>query len=106
MEFKGFYTHTFGKIPTIVINARLRGLERLRVLWHEMGHYLFHAPATCLFSENSVDKAEVEAHAFATIALLPGPLLKRMLNWDLYEEDCLPAEIVRARLLLAAYYDL
>jgi Zn-dependent peptidase ImmA (M78 family) len=106
MDWKGFYTLAFGKIPTIILNARLRGIERLRVLWHEMGHHLFHAPATCFFSCNSIDKAEVEANAFANIALLPESMMERMLTWDLYGEDCLPAEIVRERILLFASYRL
>ena len=97
MIWEGFYALVLGK-PTIIINARLRGLERLWVLFHEMGHHLLHTPATCFFSDSTIEKAQAEANAFATIALLPKPMLGKMLTWNLFEDDCFPTKILRARL--------
>lgn len=103
MEWKGLYTHEFGP-PTILINARLRGLERLRVLFHELGHHIFHAPATCFFSDDSLNKAEEEAKAFALVALIPRQMVRGMLSWSLFEDDLLPVELLKQRLKLLELY--
>jgi Zn-dependent peptidase ImmA (M78 family) len=103
MEWKGLYTHEFGP-PTIIINARLRGLERLRVLFHELGHHIFHAPATCFFSDDTVNKAEEEAKAFALVSLIPKSMIKRMLTWSLFEDDLLPVELLKQRLKILDLY--
>lgn len=103
MDWPGFYTHVLGQ-PTILIDARLRGLGRLKVLAHEMGHHVFHAPATCFFSDDSLHKAEEEARMFAVVALIPRPMIKRMLTWNLFEEDLLPVELLRQRLRILELY--
>lgn len=103
MEWTGLYTHEFGP-PTIIINARLRGIERLRVLFHELGHHLFHAPATCFFSDDSVNKVEEEAKAFALVALIPKQMIRKMLSWSLFEDDLLPVELLNQRLKLLELY--
>jgi Zn-dependent peptidase ImmA (M78 family) len=105
MEWKGFYTHEFGP-PTIVINARLRGLERRRALFHELGHHLFHAPATCFFSDDSVNKVEEEAKAFALVALIPKRMIPKMLSWSLFEDDLLPVELLKQRLKILELYSI
>lgn len=105
MIWEGFYTIVLGK-PTIIVNARLRGLERLWVLFHELGHHLLHSPATCFFSQSTIEKAQAEANAFATIALLPKPLLGKMLTWNLFEEDYFPTKILRARLKIMEQFKL
>lgn len=104
MLWNGFYTIVAGH-PTIVVNARLAGLARLRTLFHELGHHLFHAPATCFFSRASVDKAESEARAFAIACLIPEPMLRRLLTWDMFEEDCFPLELLKERMALADQID-
>jgi Zn-dependent peptidase ImmA (M78 family) len=103
MEWKGLYTREFGP-PTIIINARLRGIERLRVLFHEPGHHLLHAPATCFFSDDSVNKAEEEAKAFALVVLIPKQMITKMLSWNLFEEDLLPVELLRQRIKILELY--
>lgn len=103
MEWKGLYTHEFGP-ATILVNARLRGIERLRVLFHELGHYLFHAPATCFFSDDSVSKAEDEAKAFALVALIPRQMIRKMMSWSLFEDELLPVELLKQRLKILEPY--
>ncbi|HYG10102.1 MAG TPA: ImmA/IrrE family metallo-endopeptidase [Pyrinomonadaceae bacterium] len=103
MEWKGLYTHEFGP-PTIIINARLRGLERLRVLFHELGHHIFHAPDTCFFSDDSVSKVEDEARAFSLVALIPKKMIGRMMTWSLFEDDLLPVELLKQRLKILELY--
>src|SRR5438128_61842 len=86
LNWKGYYTTVDGR-PVIVINKALRGIMRLRVLLHEFGHHLLHAPETCFFSEDSVEKGEVEAELFALVALIPKSMLPRLMNWTLFEDS-------------------
>lgn len=104
MLWNGFYTSVHGT-PTIIINARLRGLMRLRTLFHELGHHLFHSPATCFFSRATINKAEIQARAFAIACLVPEPMLRRLLTRDLFEDDCYPLELLRERVELADQID-
>ena len=99
LNWKGYYTTVDG-LPTVVINKRLRGIMRLRVLLHEFGHHLFHAPGTCFFSDESVEKGEVEAETFALVALIPQTMLPRLLSWSLFgeEENLLPVRLLQLRL--------
>lgn len=103
LRWKGYYTTVDG-IPTIVVNSELRGIERLRVLLHEFGHHLLHAPETCFFSESSVEKTEVEAETFALVGLIPKQMIGELLSWNLFEEDLLPVELLRRRLKILELY--
>lgn len=98
LNWKGYYTTVDG-LPTVVINKKLRGIMRLRVLLHEFGHHLFHAPETCFFSEDSVEKTEVEAEIFALVALIPKSMLPRLMTWELFAEDeeLLPVRLLKRR---------
>jgi Zn-dependent peptidase ImmA (M78 family) len=104
MLWKAFYTVCEG-VPTIVVNARLRGIERLHVLLHELGHHLLHAPATCFFSDDMQEKIQFEAEAFAVCALVPESLLRKLLASKDYVEDYgFPAELLRCRLKVLELY--
>jgi hypothetical protein len=70
MDQAGMYTVVEG-IPVIFIDKTLRGLKRLWVMFHELGHHLLHTPETCFFSDSTVNKAQSEANAFAACALIP-----------------------------------
>jgi Zn-dependent peptidase ImmA (M78 family) len=98
LKWKGYYTTVDG-VPAIVINKELRGLERLRVLLHEFGHHLLHAPETCFFSDSSIEKTEVEAEIFALVALIPKSMLPRLMSWNLFDEDedLLPVRLLKRR---------
>lgn len=103
LRWKGYYMTVDG-VPTIVVNKELRGITRLRVLLHEFGHHLLHAPETCFFSEGSVVKTEVEAEVFALVALIPKQMIRKMLSWNLFEEDLLPVELLRQRVKVLDLY--
>lgn len=97
MRWKGIYTVIEG-VPTIIINGRLRGVERLWAMWHELGHHLLHSPSTCFFSENTQQKAQSEANVFASIALIPEVAVTQMYLWDLYETDEFAVKLFQIRL--------
>lgn len=97
MEWNGLYT-VIRKTPVIIVRADLKGLERLWTLYHELGHHLLHAPATCFFAEGSQHKAEHEANAFAACALIPERYVRQMYLWDLYEVDEFAAKLFQIRL--------
>jgi Zn-dependent peptidase ImmA (M78 family) len=103
LRWKGYYATVDG-VPTIVINRELRGIMRLRVLLHEFGHHLLHAPETCFFSDSSVEKTEVEAEVFALVALIPKQMIRKMMSWNLFEDDLLPVELLRQRLKILELY--
>jgi Zn-dependent peptidase ImmA (M78 family) len=64
-------------IPFIWIDSRLRGIERLRTEFHELGHYFFHDGNSLpvMFDEKKKKKTreryEFEANAVARLALAP-----------------------------------
>lgn len=97
MEWPGFYVVLDG-VPTIFINAKLKGLERLWTLAHEIGHFFLHSPSTCFFSRSTVGKAESEANAFAAIALIPENVVRQMPLWELYDLDEFSAKLFQIRL--------
>lgn len=67
----------------ITVDSRLRGVRRLYVLLHELGHYFLHVPpdtaAAYFFRLKPDTKQEFEAETFAVVALLPEPMLRRLL---------------------------
>ncbi|HEX8708837.1 MAG TPA: ImmA/IrrE family metallo-endopeptidase [Pyrinomonadaceae bacterium] len=97
MKWKGVYTVLDG-IPTIIIDPRLKGLERLWTLFHELGHHLLHSPETCFFSDSTVHKAQSEANAFAAIALIPEKYVRQVPLWDVYDVDEFAAKLFQIRL--------
>jgi Zn-dependent peptidase ImmA (M78 family) len=108
IEQPGFYLKVNGE-ATIHINSQLRGLRRLYTILHELGHHLMHASNYqnaaffCLDGQDS--KQHHEAEAFALMAILPEPFLRRLLNGDLYDElGDYPKELVERRVRLLHTY--
>jgi Zn-dependent peptidase ImmA (M78 family) len=97
MVRKGLYTEAKG-VPIIFVRPELTGLEKLWVLFHELGHHLLHSPATCYFSESTQHKTEHEASVFAAIALIPQAYVRQMYLWDLYDVDEFAAKLFEIRL--------
>jgi Zn-dependent peptidase ImmA (M78 family) len=94
----GFYM-VFEEQPYIIINANLRGVRRLHVAFHELAHHLLHAPRSVGFYGLRKDhKSEREAEALALCALIPEPLLRRMLAEEIVEEYGYTWEMLRQRL--------
>lgn len=103
MDDNGFYMVIEG-VPTIFLNGRLKGLERLWTMFHELGHHILHTPETCFFSESTVHKAQSEANVFAAIALIPEKIVRQRPLWELYELDEFAARLFHIRLEVFEQY--
>lgn len=108
IEQEGFYLKVQGN-ATIYVNNNLRGLRWLYVALHELAHHLLHASNYqnaaffCLARQDS--KQHHEADAFALLAMLPEPFLRRLLAGDLLNElEDYPKELVIKRLRLLDLY--
>lgn len=86
----GYYYRCNGR-DHIAIDSRLKGKKRLFTMFHELGHYLMHAPetgATANFFgviENS--REEQEADAFAWCCLFPLRLALTKTKAELMAEE-------------------
>ncbi|OLE52647.1 MAG: hypothetical protein AUG51_16890 [Acidobacteria bacterium 13_1_20CM_3_53_8] len=108
IEQDGFYLKIHGK-ATIYISKNLRGLRWLYVILHELAHHLLHASNyqnAAFFCHRLQDsKQHHEAEAFALLAMLPEPFLRRLLTSDLLNElENYPKELVEKRLRLLDIY--
>jgi Zn-dependent peptidase ImmA (M78 family) len=95
----GFYYRAMGK-DCIAVDSRLPEKEKLAVMFHELGHFLFHAPetgATASFHHVAgPTREECEADVFALCAVLPRPMIDGHSAQELIE-DGYPHTIVEAR---------
>lgn len=96
IRWKGLYTVCDG-VPSIVVNSDLSPFEKLIVSCHEYGHHLLHVPATRFFCEGTLRKSEYEAHAFASILLIPTHLLFSMTLAEMREEFGHPEKLLMLR---------
>ncbi|MGI8655439.1 MAG: ImmA/IrrE family metallo-endopeptidase [Pyrinomonadaceae bacterium] len=103
MRWRGLYTVILD-VPTIIINANIKGLERLWTMFHELGHHFLHSPSTCFFSESTLHKTQSEANAFAAIALIPERHVKQRPLWELYELDEYAVKLFQIRIELYEIY--
>lgn len=104
----GFYMTCRGR-RFITVDSRLRGVRRLYVLLHELAHHFLHAmPGACsahFFRLRPDSKQEFEAEAFAAVALLPEPLLRRILaEGGDFEAEGFTRDIVEFRLKVLDRY--
>lgn len=105
----GFYYRVMGR-DFIALDSRLAGPRKLAVLFHELGHFLFHAPesgATANFhGVGRRTRKEREADVFALCALIPRPMIESRSLQELIEEDGLPDDLVRERLAILERHNL
>lgn len=103
----GFYYRVMGE-DYIAVNSRLPEPVKLFVLFHELGHFLFHTPesgATANFhGVGGCDRKEQEADVFALCALLPRPMIEGQSVADLVDASGLPAEKVAKRFRIFSFY--
>ena len=103
----GFYMVCNGR-HFITIDSRLRGVRRMYVLWHELAHYFLHVPphanSVRWFQLKPNTREELEAEAFAVIALIPEPLLRRMLSSEIEDEYGYTREMLNFRLKVLDLY--
>lgn len=108
IEQPAFYLKFQGK-ATIYVNRNLRGLRWLYIVLHELAHHLLHATrhqnAAFFFLDLQNSKQHHEAEAFALLAMLPEPFLRRLLAGDLLNElEDYPKELVKKRLRILDLY--
>jgi Zn-dependent peptidase ImmA (M78 family) len=95
----GFYYRVMGR-DFIAVDSRVAGVEKLLVLFHELGHFLLHTPesgATANFhGVGRKTRQEREADAFALCALIPKKRLTSRTAAELVD-DGFPVEMVAER---------
>ena len=98
----GFYYRVRGR-DFIAVNSKLPEVKKLAVLFHELGHFLFHTPdsgATANFhGVGRRTRKECEADIFALCALLPRPLIQERSSEELVDEG-FPQEMIENRLAI------
>ncbi len=103
----GFYYRVKGR-DFIAVNSHLSEPMKLLVLFHELGHFLFHTPesgATANFhGVGGSARKEHEADVFALCALLPHGTFGRQSVEDLIEDSGLPADKICERLMIMNRY--
>lgn len=106
LRISGFYYRLLGR-DFIAIDSRLAGPQKLFVMFHELGHFLFHAPesgATANFHGlGHKTRCESEADAFALAAIIPIVLLRSDSTEQLIN-DGFSAKMVADRLAAYARY--
>jgi Zn-dependent peptidase ImmA (M78 family) len=101
LSVRGFYGVCKGK-RFIALDSRVRGVPRLFTAYHELAHHFLHVPkATAsvnFFHLREDPKVKFEADAFAVVALIPEPLLRRMPTWEIEEEFGYTRDMINFRL--------
>jgi Zn-dependent peptidase ImmA (M78 family) len=99
LHAQGFYFRLMGR-DIIAVDCRLSGAARLAVLFHELGHFLFHVPEsgpTANFHNvGRRTRQEIEADIFALCALIPKKLIETSSIEELVFEG-FPCELVTTR---------
>lgn len=103
----GFYYRVMGK-DYIAVDSKLAKHQKLAVLFHELGHFLFHTPesgATANFhGVGRRTRQEVEADAFSLCAIIPRTWIETRTVEDLIEIEGLPVEMVTERFEIYSRY--
>jgi len=106
MSVAGFYFRVMGR-NVIAIDSKLAGPAKLAVMFHELGHFLFHTPETgpaANFHGLGLDtRQEREADAFALCALIPISWIQNRHPQELIHEGLSP-EMIAARFEVLARY--
>ncbi len=96
----GFYYRMMGR-DFIAVNSRLRNGEKLEVMFHELGHFLFHTPETGetanFHGVGRRTRKEREADIFALCAIIPKCWVENRRPHELVEDEGLSASMVAAR---------
>lgn len=89
----------------IFIHDRLRGVDRMYTLWHEMAHAWLHAPRTQFFL--GLNKTlELEANAVAACAMIPRTMIAHYWPSEIAEEYGYPEWLIKFRETLLKYWQL
>lgn len=100
LQTNGFYYCLKGK-HFIAIDSRLTGHKRLFVMFHELAHFLMHAPDAGVTANfhgiGKKTRKEIEADAFALCALIPLAWIASRTPHEISEEEGIPLEMVAER---------
>lgn len=104
----GSYMRVGGR-TFITVDSRLKGVQRLYVLLHELAHHFLHVPpdvtVAYFFRLRPHTKQEFEAEVFAAVAILPEPTLRRILaEGGDFEAEGFTRDIVEFRLKVLDTY--
>lgn len=101
----GFYYRVKDR-DFIAVDSKLPPVRKLAVLYHELGHFLFHTPesgATASFHRvGQRTRQEIEADAFALCALIPHKWIATRTADELIDIEGFPADMVAERLRIFA----
>jgi Zn-dependent peptidase ImmA (M78 family) len=107
LRTNGFYYRLRGK-DFIAVDSGLAGPQRLLVLFHELGHFLFHTPesgATANFhGVGRRTRQEREADMFALCSLIPKSWIETRSAHQLIDDDGFSSEIVAERCAIFAQH--
>ena len=96
----GFYYRVKGR-DFIAVNSRLSGSMKLLVLFHELGHFLFHTPESGTTANfhgvGGSARKEREADAFALCSLLPQRMIETRSLDQIADETGLPEKAITDR---------
>jgi len=96
----GFYYRLMGR-DFIAVDSKLPPLEKLAVMFHELGHFLFHAPesgSTANFhGVGRRTRKEREADVFALCALIPKTWIETRSPEELISEEGVSSEMILSR---------
>lgn len=99
LTVSGFYYRVAGR-DFIAIDSRLTGLKKLLVMFHELGHFLLHAPDSGVTANfhgvGCRSRKEKEADAFALSAIIPRTLLETR-SIDEIVDDGIDPDTLRER---------
>lgn len=100
LTVSGFYYRLMGR-DFIAVDSRLAGPQKLAVLFHEIGHFLFHTPesgATANFhGVGRRTRKEREADVFALCALIPRTWIESRSSQELIDDEGFPPEMLAER---------
>lgn len=100
LRVSGFYYCVMGR-HFIAVDSNLPEKQKLLVLFHELAHYMMHAPNTnetaSYHGVGRKTRKEQEADMFALVALIPGSTLETRSVDELIEEGFEP-EMLRQRI--------
>jgi len=110
-ESAGCYLHMEG-VPVIFLRSNLRGLNKLRVALHELGHHWLHVPGADNSGKRSycnryghLSKAEHEAKVIETCGVLPLPIFRTSEPAEIADLYGYPRELIQFRERVFRYYN-
>ena len=107
LRVSGFHYCLLGR-NYIAIDTRLRHHKKLFVMFHEFADFLMHTPDTGVTANfhgvGKKTRKEAEADAFALCAIIPKTWLESRSVAELAEEEGIPEDILRERIVVYELY--